>query len=104
MGGMELSVVTMASDLGRSDDAELALKSVDKAIVALSDEVDYWAPLVNAAKIRKYAKTRNLQELQPSTRQIVESKMREAAYNERGRYPFERGRAPCTLRGRRPHC
>ena len=83
MGGMELSVVTMASDLGRSDDAELALKSVDKAIVALSDEVDYWAPLVNAAKIRKYAKTRNLQELQPSTRQIVESKMREAAYNEK---------------------
>ena len=34
MGGMELSVVTMASDLGRSDDVELALKSVDKAIVA----------------------------------------------------------------------
>lgn len=69
MGGMELSVVTMASDLGRADDAELALKSVDKAIVALSDEVDYWAPLVNGAKIRMYAQTRNLQELPPSTRE-----------------------------------
>lgn len=83
MGGMELSVVTMASDLGRSDDAELALKSVDKAIVALSDEVDYWAPLVNAAKIRMYAQTRNLQELPPSTRQIVEAKMREKDFNEK---------------------
>ena len=83
MGGMELSVVTMASDLGRADDAELALKSVDKAIVALSDEVDYWAPLVNAAKIRMYAQTRNLQELPPSTRQIVEAKMREKDFNEK---------------------
>lgn len=83
MGGMELSVVTMASDLGRADDAELALKSVDKAIVALSDEVDYWAPLVNAAKICIYAQTRNLQELPPSTRQIVEAKMREKDFNEK---------------------
>ena len=82
-GGMELSVVTMAGDLARADDAELALKSVDKAIVALGDEVDYWAPLVNAAKIRMYAQTRNLQELPPSTRQIIEAKMREAAYNEK---------------------
>lgn len=83
MGGMELSVVTMVSDLGRADDAELALKSVDKAIVALSDEVDYWAPLVNAAKICMYAQTRNLQELPPSTRQIVEAKMREKDFNEK---------------------
>lgn len=83
MGGMELSVVTMASDLGRADDAELALKSVDKAIVALSDEVDYWAPLVNAAKICMYAQTRNLQELPPSTRQIVEAKMHEKDFNEK---------------------
>lgn len=83
MGGMELSVVTMASDLGRADDAELALKSVDKAIVALSDEVDYWAPLVNAAKICMYVQTRNLQELPPSTRQIVEAKMREKDFNEK---------------------
>ena len=83
MGGMELCVATMASDLGRADDTELALASSLKAIVALSDESDYWETLVNAAKIRKYAKTRNLQELQPSTRQIVESKMREAAYNEK---------------------
>lgn len=83
MGGMELSVVTMASDLGCADDAELALKSVDKAIVALSDEVDYWGPLVNAARIRMYAQTRNLQELLPSTRQIVETKMREADSNEK---------------------
>lgn len=83
MGGMELYVATMASDLGRADDTELALASSGKAIVALSDEADYWETLVNAAKIRKYAKTRNLQELQPSTRQIVESKMREAAYNEK---------------------
>ena len=82
-GGMELSVVTMAGDLARADDAELALKSVDKAIVALGDEVDYWAPLVNAAKIRMYAQTRNLQELPPSPRQIIEAKMREAAYNEK---------------------
>lgn len=83
MGGMELYVATMASDLGRADDTELALASSGKAIVALSDEADYWETLVSAAKIRKYAKTRNLQELQLSTRQIVESKMREAAYNEK---------------------
>lgn len=83
MGGMELSVVTMASDLGRADDTELALASSGKAIVALSDEVDYWAPLVNAAKICMYAQTRNLQELPPSTRQIVEAKMREKDFNEK---------------------
>lgn len=83
MGGMELSVVTMDGDLGCADDAELALKSVDKAIVALSDEVDYWTPLVNAAKICMYAQTRNLQELPPSTRQIVEAKMREKDSNEK---------------------
>lgn len=83
MGGMELYVATMASDLGRADDTELALASSGKAVVALSDEADYWETLVNAAKIRKYAKTRNLQELRPSTRQIVESKMREAAHSEK---------------------
>lgn len=83
MGGMELYVATMASDLGRADDTELALASSGKAVVALSDEADYWETLVNAAKIRKYAKTRNLQELRPSTRQIVESRMREAAHSEK---------------------
>ena len=45
--------------------------------------MDYWAPLVNAAKIRMYAQTRNLQELPPSTRQIVEAKMREKDFNEK---------------------
>lgn len=51
--------------------------------MALSDEVDYWTPLVNAAKICMYAQTRNLQELPPSTRQIVEAKMREKDSNEK---------------------
>lgn len=82
-GGMKLNVVTVANDLSRADDAELAVKSANIALVVLADDVDYFYDLQNAAKIRKYRKTINTEELQPSTQQIVQAKMKEASYAER---------------------
>ena len=81
-GGMKLNVVTVANDLSRADDAELAVKSANIALVVLADDVDYFGDLQNAAKIRKYRKTVNTEELQPSTQQIVQAKMKEASYAE----------------------
>lgn len=81
-GGMKLNVVTVADDLSRADDAELAVKSANIALVVLADDVDYFDDLQNAAKIRKYRKTINTEELQPSTQQIVQAKMKEASYAE----------------------
>ncbi len=82
-GGMKLNVVTLADDLSRADDAELALKSSHEALVVLSSEYDYWDVLQNAAKIRKYVRTQNVSQLDPSTQEIIARKQNEASYNEK---------------------
>ncbi len=82
-GGMKLNVVTLADDLSRADDAELALKSSHEALVVLSDECDYYEVLLNAEKIHKYARTQNVSQLDPSTQEIISRKLNEASYNEK---------------------
>lgn len=82
-GGMKLNVVTVADDLSRADDAELAVKSANIALVVLADDIDYFDDLQNVAKIRKYRKTINTEALAPSTQQIIQAKMKEATFVER---------------------
>ena len=82
-GGMKLNVVTVADDLSRADDAELAVRSAGMALVVLADDVDYFDDLQNVAKIRKYRKTINTAALAPSTQQIIQAKMKEATFVER---------------------
>ena len=48
-GGMKLNVITVADDLSRADDTELAVKSANIALVVLADDVDYFDDLQNAA-------------------------------------------------------
>lgn len=79
-GGMKLSVVTMANDLARASDGELALRSSREALVVLSDDADYWDIIQNAAKIRKYIRTKNVSALPPSTQNILRNKQNEAAF------------------------
>ena len=80
---MKLNVVTVADDLSRADDAELAVRSANIALVVLADDVDYFDDLQNVAKIRKYRKTINTEALAPSTQQIIQAKMKEATFVER---------------------
>ncbi|MGO5259556.1 hypothetical protein, partial [Bacillus licheniformis] len=82
-GGMKLNVVTVADDLSRADDAELAVKSANIALVVLADDIDYFDDLQNVAKIRKYRKTIITEALAPSTQQIIQAKMKEATFVER---------------------
>lgn len=82
-GGMTLNIITLADDLSRASDAELALKSSGQALVVLSNEADYFDVIMNAAKIRKYAQTLNRDQFPPSTQQILQNKLKEAAYNEK---------------------
>ena len=81
-GGMALNIITLADDLSRASDSELALKSSGQALLVLSNEADYFDVIMNAAKIRKYAQTLNRDQLPPSTQQILANKLKEAAYNE----------------------
>ena len=64
-GGMKLRVVTVASDMASQGDQVLIMKSnVDnEAIIVLSDRYPYFEDLENAAKIRKYVKSRNISAL-----------------------------------------
>lgn len=82
-GGMKLNVVTVADDLSRADDAELAVKSANIALVVLADDIDYFDDLQNVAKISKYRKTINTEALPPSTQQIIKKKNDEATFLKR---------------------
>ena len=82
-GGMKLNVVTVADDLSRADDAELAVKSANIALVVLADDIDYFDDLQNVAKISKSRKTINTEALPPSTQQIIKKKNDEATFLKR---------------------
>lgn len=78
-GGMKLEIITEANPLSQADDSEIALRSPDKAVVVLADGGDYYDELSNAAKIRKYVRTKNIQSLDLTVRGIIENKNKEAA-------------------------
>lgn len=82
--GMKLNVITLASDLGSATDGELTVKSVNQAIVVLDNpDKDYYDVLLGVAKVRKYARTKNLAQLPPSTQQIIMGKQRQASFDEK---------------------
>ncbi|MDO4443489.1 MAG: BREX system P-loop protein BrxC [Slackia sp.] len=76
--GMVLNVVTQGNTLFLADDAELALRSSGKAIVVLGDGGDYYEVLSSAAKIERYVRTINVQQLPETTQAIIAAKQKEA--------------------------
>ncbi len=80
-GGMKLNVITLADSLSQASDGELELKSTEEAMVVLSNESDYYDVLLNAAKIRKYVRTQNVSQLDPTTQEIIGRKQKEANFN-----------------------
>lgn len=83
--GMRLDIVTVANaeHLCDASDAELDLKSPNRALVVLDAESDYYDVLYNAAKIRKYVATNNVQQFSRSKQGIVKAKQEEAAVNRK---------------------
>lgn len=83
--GMKLNIVTVANaeHLCDAADAELDLKSSNCALVVLDAENDYYDVLHNAARIRKYVNTNNVQQFSQSKQGIVKAKQEEAAANRK---------------------
>ncbi|WP_251198431.1 BREX system P-loop protein BrxC [Anaerotardibacter muris] len=77
--GMKLDIVTNANQLAKASEAELALKSTDKALMVLRTNEDYYEVLANAARINKYVKTQNIAQLPDTKQNIIRSKQKEAA-------------------------
>ena len=84
-GGMKLRFITDASTLAGQGPQALIMKSnVDnEAIIALSDKYPYFEDLENAAKIRKYVKSRNVSALPEPIQNIIRGKQQQASYYEK---------------------
>ena len=84
-GAIRLRLITVASDLFTAQDQLLLMKSnVDnEAILVLSDRYPYFDDLENAAKIRKYAKSRNVSQLPEAIQHIIRGKQQEATALEK---------------------
>ena len=84
-GAIRLRILTVASDLYTAPDQMLLMKSnVDnEVILVLSDKYPYFDDLENAAKIRKYAKSRNVAQLPEAIQHIIRSKQQQASAYEK---------------------
>ena len=84
-GGMKLRFVTVASDIAAKGDQALVMQSSvnNEAILVLSDKYPYFEDLENAAKIRKYVKTKNVAALPEAIQHIIRGKMQQANYYEK---------------------
>lgn len=84
-GSVRLRIVTVASDLYTAAEQSLIMRShVDnEAILVLSDEYPYFDDLENAAKIRKYVKSRNVAQLPEAIQHIIRGKQQQAAAYEK---------------------
>lgn len=84
-GGIRLRILTVASDLYGAGDQALLLKSSvnNEAIIALSDKYPYFEDLENAAKIRKYVKSRNVAQLPEAIQHIIRGKQQQASMYEK---------------------
>ncbi|MCI9638683.1 MAG: BREX system P-loop protein BrxC [Emergencia sp.] len=81
-GGMGLRIVT---NLYQIDEQRLIMKSAAdrEAIFVLSDGYDYYTELVNAKKIRKYVKSRNVSQLPEAQQNIIRNRQQEASTCEK---------------------
>lgn len=84
-GAVRLRILTVASDLYTAGEHALLLRSqVDnEAILVLSDKYPYFDDLQNAAKIRKYVKSRNVMQLPEGIQHIIRGKQQQAAAYEK---------------------
>ena len=84
-GAVRLRILTVASDLYNAGDQMLLMRSnVDnEAILRLSDKYPYFDDLENAAKIRKYVKSRNVTQLPEAIQHIIRGKQQQASAYEK---------------------
>ena len=84
-GTVRLRIVTVASDMHTAAEQSLIMKSnVDnEAILVLSDKYPYFDDLENAAKIRKYVKSRNVAQLPEVIQHIIRGKQQQASAYEK---------------------
>ena len=84
-GAIRLRIVTVATDLHNASDQWLLMRSnVDnEAILVLSDKYPYFDDLENAAKIRKYVKSRNVAQLPEAIQSIIRGKQQQASMYEK---------------------
>lgn len=84
-GSVRLRIITVASDLFNAGEQTLIMRSnVDKeAILVLSDQYPYFEDLENAAKIRKYVKSRNVAQLPEAIQHIIRGKQQQATAYEK---------------------
>lgn len=84
-GAVRLRIVTVASDMYTAAEQSLIMKSnVDnEAILVLSDKYPYFDDLENAAKIRKYVKSRNVAQLPEVIQHIIRGKQQQASAYEK---------------------
>ena len=84
-GAVRLRILTVASDLYTAGDQTLIMKSnVDnEAILLLSDKYPYFDDLENAAKIRRYVKSRNVAQLPEAIQHIIRGKQQQASAYEK---------------------
>lgn len=84
-GAVRLRLVTVASDLYTAAEQALIMKSHadNEAILVLSDKYPYFDDLENAAKIRKYVKSRNVAQLPETIQHIIRGKQQQASAYEK---------------------
>lgn len=81
-GGMGLRIVTNLQEV--SEQTLIMKSNVDhEAILVLSDAYDYYTELVNAKKIRKYVKSRNVSQLPEAQQAIIRNRQQEASACEK---------------------
>ena len=84
-GAIRLRFVTVASDLFSAGQQQLIMKSGadNEAIIVLSDKYPYFDDLEQAAKIRKYVKSRNVSQLPEAIQNIIRNKQQQASSYEK---------------------
>lgn len=82
-GGIQLRFLTIDSDLERSQELKLMTDSKNAAIIVL-DDTPYFDSLEKSMKIRKFVKMRNVNQLPPTVKSIIEQQQVEA-----GKYEME---------------
>lgn len=83
-GSIKLRLVTVASELYRSPEQMLIVRSMDnEAILVLDEEYPYYTELEGAMKIRKFVKGRNVAQLPEAIQVIIRGKQQQAAAYEK---------------------
>lgn len=79
-GGIRLRILTEASDLYEASEAQLVMESQrnNEAILVLSGETPYFDDLMQAARINKFVKTKNISQQSESIQEIIRRRQQEA--------------------------